>query len=295
MSRVYKATGINLKSMPLGEADRLLTILTREYGLIKAVAPGCRKPKSSLGGRSALFVVNELLMVQGRSLDKISQAESRESYPGLSQNLAKLTASQYLAELVLYQALTGQPQTELWDLFCHQLTQLQAANPHQIPYCLVTGILQLLEAAGVGPQVQNCCLTQLPLEPVWQDANWRVGFSPQAGGTVTLSALPAQSRPPSRQTGVSPQGGSGPIQLTRAELSLLQYLSDALTEGDHRQGQICLHLSRAEQAPALSTWQGVEFALRHYAEAYFGKPIRSAALIDTCFTALIDLSSSVQP
>ncbi|HEY9873712.1 MAG TPA: recombination protein O N-terminal domain-containing protein, partial [Candidatus Obscuribacterales bacterium] len=81
MSRTYKATGINLKSMPLGEADRLLTILTREFGLIRAVAPGARKHHSKLSGRSGLFVVNELLIAQGRSLDKITQAETKESYP----------------------------------------------------------------------------------------------------------------------------------------------------------------------------------------------------------------------
>jgi DNA repair protein RecO (recombination protein O) len=44
MSQTYKATGINLKSVPLGEADRILTILTREFGLVRAVASGARKP-----------------------------------------------------------------------------------------------------------------------------------------------------------------------------------------------------------------------------------------------------------
>ena len=69
MSRTYKVTGINLKGMPLGEADRLLTILTQELGLIRVVAPGARKQNSKLGGRSGLFVVNELLIAKGRSLD----------------------------------------------------------------------------------------------------------------------------------------------------------------------------------------------------------------------------------
>ena len=94
MSGTYKAIGINLKSTPLGEADRLLTILTEEHGLLRAVAPGSRKHKSSLGGRSSLFVVNQLLIVKGRNLDKIIQAESLDSYPGLSQDLRKLTARQ---------------------------------------------------------------------------------------------------------------------------------------------------------------------------------------------------------
>jgi DNA repair protein RecO (recombination protein O) len=60
MSRTYQATGINLKGMALGEADRLLTILTAERGLVRAVAPGARKFKSKLRGRSELFVVNHL-------------------------------------------------------------------------------------------------------------------------------------------------------------------------------------------------------------------------------------------
>ncbi|MEB3209801.1 MAG: recombination protein O N-terminal domain-containing protein, partial [Leptolyngbyaceae bacterium] len=74
MGGTYKATGINLKSVPMGESDRLLTILTREYGLIRAIAPGARKPKSSLRGRSNLFVINDLLIARGRSLDKMIQA-----------------------------------------------------------------------------------------------------------------------------------------------------------------------------------------------------------------------------
>ena len=69
MSRTYKATGINLKAIPMGENDRLMTILTKEYGLLRAIAPGARKHKSRLGGRSALFVVNELMLSKGKSLD----------------------------------------------------------------------------------------------------------------------------------------------------------------------------------------------------------------------------------
>src|SRR5512147_915068 len=100
--------------MPFGEADRLLTILTREHGLIQAIAMGARKHSSSLAGRSGLFVVNDLLIVKGRSLDKVTQAETLESYPKLGKDLQKLTVSQYLAELCLCQALSDQPQEELF-------------------------------------------------------------------------------------------------------------------------------------------------------------------------------------
>ncbi|NJK29168.1 MAG: DNA repair protein RecO [Acaryochloridaceae cyanobacterium CSU_3_4] len=312
MSRTYKATGINLKTMPLGESDRLLTILTREQGLIKAVAPGSRKPKSQLGGRSALFVVNDLLLIQGRSLDKIAQAETLESYSGLSQNLAKLTISQYLAELTLYQALSGQPQIELWDLFCQQLNQLQAASLDQLPFCLIYGTLQLLTGAGIAPQVHTCCFTHEPLSPPLTDAHWRVGFSLSAGGAVMLSSVSSFSR-----SHLSPQYTTGApsvpvvregcndlrsvvdhrplpgklVQLSAQELSLLQTLTSA-----ERDTHSSLHCSLATAQPyPLSVWQAVESALRHYAEAYFDRPIRSAALLDTCFSTLPDLVTPVHP
>ncbi len=98
MSRTYKATGINLKSIPIGESDRLLTIFTKEFGIIRAVAMGVRKGRSQIGGRSELFVVNQLLIAKGKSLDKITQAETLQSYSGLGRNLGKLASSQYLAE-----------------------------------------------------------------------------------------------------------------------------------------------------------------------------------------------------
>lgn len=286
MSRTYKATGINLKSMPLGEADRLLTILTREHGLIRAVAPGCRKPKSKLGGRSALFVINDLMLVQGRSLDKIAQAETLESYPGLSQNLAKLTTSQYLAELTLYQALSGQPQVELWDLFCQQLAQLQRAAPTQIPCCLLHGTLQLLAWAGIAPQVHHCCLTHEPLDPPMSNPSWRVGFSASAGGTVTLAGPPRPRTPIQQAAAPSSLDTTARIQgkLSAQELSLLQDLNPA-----EIQPSSPLPFALLAAYP-LVIWQGVESALRHYAEAYFDRPIRSAALIDTCFTPLPDFA-----
>ncbi|MBC6481245.1 MAG: DNA repair protein RecO [Hormoscilla sp. GM7CHS1pb] len=189
MSRTYKATGINLKGMPLGEYDRLLTILTPEFGVIRAVAPGARKHKSQFAGRSGLFVVNQLLIAQGRNLDKITQAQTLESYPGLSANLTKLTASQYLAELVLLQALSGQPQEELYELLSEHLRRLENAPLHTVMAHLTQAVFHLLAIAGIGPQVQLCCITQQPLTPDFTNPNWYVGFNVLAGGTVMASAI----------------------------------------------------------------------------------------------------------
>jgi len=278
MSRTYKATGINLKGMPLGEYDRLLTILTPELGVIRAVAPGARKHKSQFAGRSGLFVVNQLLIAQGRNLDKITQAQTLESYPGLSANLTKLTASQYLAELVLLQALSDQPQGELYELLREHLRRLENAPLHTIMAHLTQAVFHLLVLAGLAPQVQLCCITQQPLTPDFANPNWYVGFSVPAGGTVMASVL--TDRRPSEehgdQLGYDRQSGkkiSNPRELhahiNATELALLQQLA-------------------APELPsntkiALATWRRLEQILRQYAEYHFDRQIRAAALIDTCF------------
>lgn len=310
MSRTYKATGINLKSMPLGESDRLLTILTQEFGLLRVVAPGARKQNSKLGGRSGLFVVNDLLLAKGRSLDKITQAETLESYPRLSQDLGKLAASQYLAEIVLCQALTDQPQEELYYLLNEHLSRLESlsSTPALLPH-LSHAVFHLLALAGITPQVQVCCLTQRSLNPDFSDPNWQVGFSIPAGGTVTLPELErlqaqgnkgirelvestSASTSISKKVTVAEAANTGyqtithrqeiPLLNTRinaTELALLQQLAGAELD------QLNTLLPYESVSPDTS-WQVIEQILRQYTQYHLGRLIRSATLLDSYFASL---------
>ena len=332
MSRTYKAIGINLKALPMGESDRLLTILTQEQGLIRAIAPGARKHNSRLSGRSGLFVINDLLIAKGKSLDKVTQAETRQSFPKLSSDLAKLTASQYLAELVLCQALSDQPQIDLFNLLVEHLERLERASKSSTLACLAHATFHLLALAGVAPQVHQCCLSRSPLAPDLSDPNWRVGFSLAAGGTVHLAELTRlNTSPPAPATvhGASPTAAQHPasaqstspphpspvfrkstqkptvsdrtaryhtkggiidqrrstsaqvFQLTAIELLLLQQLNQADLIA-------ALPIMAPNTAPTQVTphryWYRIERILRQYAQYQFDRPIRSAALIDSCFT-----------
>lgn len=322
--------------MPLGESDRLLTILTQEFGLIRAVAPGARKHHSKLSGRSGLFVINQLLISKGRSLDKITQAETVESYPGLSQDLGKLTASQYLAELVLCQALSDQSQADLFCLLSEHLSRLECLPGKSTdPTAALTVLAHLAHAtfhllalAGVAPQVQVCCVTQSPLTPNFTDPNWRVGFSMAAGGTVDLAALERlesqghllrmqSSRDRKLPIGAATKSSALPskrfhvaeqttpetnhlgyqtvnhpqhfpalnTQLTATELALLQLLPQPqLPQLDVLSDKFAHNA--LEPLGNRTAWLKVERILRQYAQYQFHRPIRSAALIDTCFQSL---------
>ena len=77
---ISKTEGIVLRYTNLGEADKILTILTRNNGKIKAIAKGCRKPKSSLLSSSEVFVFSEFVLYKGTNFYHISQAVTRETF-----------------------------------------------------------------------------------------------------------------------------------------------------------------------------------------------------------------------
>ncbi|BAZ39891.1 hypothetical protein NIES4101_58480 [Calothrix sp. NIES-4101] len=307
MSRTYKATGINLKAQAFGEADRLVTILTREYGLVTAIAPGARKHNSSLGGRTAMFVVNEVLIAKGRSLDKITQANTVKSYPGLAKNLGKLAASQYLAEIVLCQALSENPQEELYDLLNEHLDRLESVeskNFSKVLALLSHAIFQFLVLAGLTPQVEACCLTQHPLKPDFGELKSQVGFSVNAGGTVSLAAWerlrrevnsPTAEIPQSvassvvRETGKNYSAEGFPIYETIFHPEELPAVSKRLNATELYLLQQLLqpdisHFDAVEDSQ-YENWLSVENLLRQYTQYHFSRSIRSAALIDSYFAA----------
>ena len=309
MPKEYRATGINLKGMPLGENDRLLTILTKEHGLIRAVAAGARKHRSAMAGRSGLFVVNDLQISVGRNMDRIKNAEVIQSFVGLGQTLAKLTAAQYLSELALMQALSSQPQEDLFLVLVEHLNRIQAAANQNVLAYLVHGTYHLLAIAGFAPQVHNCCITQSPVVANCEISRWKAGFSIVGGGVINLD-----------------MGELGMSEFRTNNLDINKLgITDLVNDGnpnsdrhnteDHdtdRQGdphvaiggeamhnRISHYLSGSEilamqslpqidltdnilEVPT-SDWMAVERLLRAYAQYHFDRPIQSSALIDNCF------------
>ena len=288
MSQTYKAIGINLKGSPLGETDRLVTVLTSEWGIVRAIAPGARKYKSRLRGRSELFVVNNLLIVKGRSLDKIIQADTIYTYPGLSQDLGKLAAAQYLAELVLYLALSEQSQLELYELLNEHLRRIeQLANGQNVYPYLAQAVYHILAIAGVAPQVQACCLSQKFLSPNFAIPNWQVGFSFDRGSIVDLNIAKSTNQPENNLNSRDLlQLQSINYKVNALELTILQQLSsEALPQ---LESIFAAKLTNSKEG--LSTnlsldtaWIKVERILREYAQYYCGRSLRSADLVDNLY------------
>jgi DNA repair protein RecO (recombination protein O) len=277
MSQKYKATGIVLKGSSLKETDRLVTILTSEYGLIRAVAPGAKKHKSHLRGRTELFVINELLIVPGRSLDKIVQADTIYTYPGLSRDIGKLACAQYLAELALALALSEQPQIELYELLNEHLRRIEqlTVQTSVYPY-LAQAVFHLLAIAGLAPQVYTCCLTQSLLPPNLTAVNWQVGFSFQGGGVVNLALQENLPMPTDVNSNEPPTKID--YRLNGAELTILQLLNHHSLPTTE-----LVNLEAATDIFLEDAWMRIEKILREYIQYQIGKSIRSATLIDKLY------------
>lgn len=235
--------------MPLGEADRLVTILTSGYGLVRAVAPGARKYKSSLRGRCELFVVNNFLIVGGRSLDKIVQAETIQSYPKLSLDLGRLTVAHYLAELVTAVALSEQPQAELYELLREHLRRLELTTSNTILSCFCQGVFHILALAGIAPRVYDCCVSGEAIE-----TGGKIGFSFDGGGVINL----AQEDTPLPKID---------CKLNGQEVKLLQKLGEK-------------ELTPPEDGENSFAWINIERLLRDYTQYHVGQSFRSSALVD---------------
>ncbi len=175
--RLYRVEAIILKRTDIGEADRLLTLLTPDRGKLRAVAKGARKPSSRKSGHVELFAHSSLLIAKGRQLDIITQADTLDAFMPLRDDLERLGYAYYLAELVDKFSEEGTENAPLFDLLLHALRWL--GNPENDPALLARHFeLHLLQNVGYRPQLFNCVYCGKPIEPM---DNF---FSAEAGGVV---------------------------------------------------------------------------------------------------------------
>ncbi|MDR5639016.1 DNA repair protein RecO [Thermosynechococcus sp. PP45] len=268
MGRTYRTIGINLKAMPLGESDRLLSVFSRDRGLLKLVAPHSRGCRSKLGGRVDLFVVNDLFISLGRNLDRILQAETVATYQGLNSHLTTLTAAQYLGEVVLYQVHPQQPQPDLFDWLCTTLDQLQGVSSRAALALLVRGLWGILRLGGIAPEWYQCHESGCEIAVPAADTDWRVGFSFASGGVFILT-----------EEGNDRGSSGGDRQLTATEVRLGQWLALPTTPSLARDE----FLAQAEAYP-LSVWLSLERILRQYLQFHLEQTLQVPPLLDHCFS-----------
>ncbi len=174
--RLYRVQAIILKRTDVGEADRLLTLLTPDRGKLRAVAKGARKPSSRKTGHVELFNHASLLIAVGRDLDIVTQADTLEAFMPLRSNLDRLGYAYYFAELVDRFSEEESENRPVYDLTLRALHWLET-TPH-LPRTARYFELHLLDALGYRPQLYRCVNCGAELQP---EENF---FTPEGGGIL---------------------------------------------------------------------------------------------------------------
>ncbi len=184
--RIYRTEGIVLRRVELGEADRILTLYTPQYGKLRAMAKGIRRPASKLRGHLELFTRAKLLLARGRNLDVITGAETTESFRGLRAEepsaLDAIGGAYRIAERLDRLTEEGVENRAVWDLLVAAL----GAFSDGIPPRLVTlhFDLRLLGYLGYQPNLDTCAGCGRPLEPGENRYSFELGgvLCPQCRG-----------------------------------------------------------------------------------------------------------------
>jgi DNA repair protein RecO (recombination protein O) len=177
--RNYQTEAIVIKKTKLGEADRILTFYTPHLGKIQAVAKGVRRPKSKMAGHLELLTCSRVDLARGRNLDTVTGAQTINSFILLKNDLNLASYGLYLAELTCQFTPEDQENLEIFELLLGTMERLCEANNKDI--ILRHFEMQLLNASGFRPQLQQCVKCRQPLQPA---TNY---FSASGGGMLCPS------------------------------------------------------------------------------------------------------------
>jgi DNA repair protein RecO (recombination protein O) len=174
--RDYQTEAVVIKKIKLGEADRILTLYTRDHGKIEAVAKGIRRPKSKMAGHLELLTYSQLRLARGRNLDTITGSQTIEAFQPLKNDFWLTSCGLYTAELVNQFNPERNANQPMFELLLDTLSRLSKAENTELTLRYFE--LHLLDLSGYRPQLYECVACRTELKPV---AN---AFCSAAGGIL---------------------------------------------------------------------------------------------------------------
>jgi DNA repair protein RecO (recombination protein O) len=190
---LYRDEGVVLRTQKLGEADRIVTLLTRHTGRVRSVAKGVRRTSSRFGARLEPFMHVDVQLYEGRSLDVVTQVETISPYGrSMAANYPRWTAAMAMAETA--ERLTDvehEPATQQFLLLVGGLRAL-AGGSHDPVLVLDAYLLRSLAIAGWAASFTECARCGA--------AGPHRAFAVGAGGSVCAQCRPAGSAAPAPQT-----------------------------------------------------------------------------------------------
>lgn len=164
----YRTKGIIIKKINFKEADKIVTILTRNLGKITAIAHGVRKSISKLAGHLELFMLSDLVLEEGKNLDTVTSAQNLQSFKNIRKDLRKASEAYYIGELVNKFLPEKYKDTRMFNLLVGTFTTLDDNRIDSETKILLIRLafeLKLLDLLGFAPQLIHCLHCGQKLKP----------------------------------------------------------------------------------------------------------------------------------
>jgi DNA repair protein RecO (recombination protein O) len=176
-ARSFRVEAVVLRHTDWGEADRILTLYTRERGKVRAIAKGARKIRSRKAGHLEPFTHVTLQLAKGRDLLIVTQADTLDAYLPLGANLVKTGLASYVMELL--DRFTYEDESENYAIF-RLLTETLGRIATEPDSWLAIRYYEvhLLDLLGFRPHLFECANCGKEIQPVDQF------FSPAVGGVL---------------------------------------------------------------------------------------------------------------
>jgi DNA repair protein RecO (recombination protein O) len=150
---LYRDEGVVLRTMRLGEADRIVTMITKSHGKVRAVAKGVRRTRSKFGARLEPLSHVTLLCWQGRELDIVNQAEVTDAFRTVREDLGRVAKAYTVLEVTDQLSQERHANPRLFDMV---LGALRALDAHDAPLLVPAFCLKVLALEGSSPVVDEC-------------------------------------------------------------------------------------------------------------------------------------------
>jgi DNA repair protein RecO (recombination protein O) len=182
MANIIKTKGIVLKTMPFKESSLFASILTEDYGKIKVLAKGCRRPKSKLCGALEPFNLDEIIFYKRESKEiyTLSDASTLNDFEKIRQYPAKVNATLVLCEFFEKTMPAEEKDERSFSLLLRFLKEIQGAEESSIKAVTYYYLLRALALVGIRPHLENCVRCHGAI----RYKNKKSDFSISAGGIV---------------------------------------------------------------------------------------------------------------
>jgi DNA repair protein RecO (recombination protein O) len=146
----YTSEGIVLARRNYGEADRILSLYTKDYGRVTLLAKGIRRPKSKKRGHLEIFSLVRFGANTGHGIDLITEAEVKDDYKDIRSNLSRISLAYYFMEVIGKTTHEQEKNEDLFDLILSSLDTLRTTN--KLKEQRNEFILKLLTLLGFWPE-----------------------------------------------------------------------------------------------------------------------------------------------